>query len=60
MVYVVRDIEPSGEALITTDGKLTLRDLWHKRLSHISIKWHEELEKQGILPKGVSEEVSFL
>lgn len=58
-VYVIKDVEATQYALTATSTQLTEGDMWHKRLSHISNKGIEELTKQGILPTGISKEMSF-
>ncbi|XP_038880520.1 uncharacterized mitochondrial protein AtMg00300-like [Benincasa hispida] len=41
------------------DEDPTEDELWHKRLSHISVKGLQVLSKQGILPKGFGNNLKF-
>lgn len=58
-LYVVRGVEMLNGAYTIAKTILTEVDLWHKRLSHISSKGMEALSKQGILPEGICEQLSF-
>lgn len=46
-------------ALTVTESSVTEEDLWHKRLSHISGKGLQELAKQGLLPHGTGNNLTF-
>ncbi|XP_038885858.1 uncharacterized mitochondrial protein AtMg00300-like [Benincasa hispida] len=56
---IMRGVEMMTSAYTVSSSNLTEADLWHKRLCHISEKGMQALSKQGILPKGISEHLSF-
>ena len=54
-LFVVKGVEMVNGAYSVNKTALTEAELWHKRLSHISLKCMQALSKQGVLPQGISE-----
>ena len=58
-LFLIKEMSMNHAALTVFNDMLTEGDLWNRRLSHISGKRLKLLLEQGILPKGVTEKLSF-